>query len=143
MSFLGSMMGSMAGRMAVPAVALGGAGAYQSGALEQFGLPSMMPSHYEMEARVVSVERRCRLMGRRDGSLTRTAPMLCDRAVEMMRDASFKGFELRSETSATYVYYTKDGNGTLTGHMSGEGRHKGEVIRIRVDAKDHSKAVPI
>lgn len=144
MSFLGSFIGSLAGRAAVPVVAAAGFGAYKGGAFDSLPLPipGAGPSHFEMEARITGVERVCRLTFRQEGKLRRTQPMPCAQAVETLRDPVFRNYQLSVTREVTYVYYQPDGAGTFTGRLAvsegGEARayRINQIIPIRVDAKN-------
>lgn len=146
MSFLGSMVGSMAGRAAVPLVGAASFGVYKSGALEGMNIPGLAkpPSHFEMQARVVSVEERCRLRYRVDGKLRQTEPLDCYRAVEMLKRPAFKGSTIHKSEQVIYTYFSMDGKETLTGTLPAVKDARGrlyrtnDVINIRVDAKDPS-----
>lgn len=147
MSFLGSMMGGIAGRAAVPLVGIAGIGAYKSGTLEQYGLPTMgAPSHFEMQARVTSVEEACRLRYREAGKLRQTGAMPCNRAVDLLRKPEFVGYTIHKSIETRYAYYTLDGNSTHTGTLNsgadarGRPFQKNDVIEIRVDAKDPTRS---
>lgn len=145
MSFMGSFFGGMAARAAVPMVALGGAGAYKSGALDNLPIGQMLgtaPSHFEMDARIVSVSTGCRLLGRVNGTLQRTEAMNCTEAVNLLKTPAFIGYEVRPSEHVEYIYYTPDGQATLRGTISsatdsqGRAYRKGGVVKIRVDASD-------
>jgi hypothetical protein len=147
MSFLGSMMGGLAGRAAVPLVGVAGLGAYKSGSLEQFGLPAMSaPAHFEMQARVTSVEEACRLRYRDDGKLRQTKALPCHRAVALLRQADFVGYTIHKSVETKYTYYALDGKSTYTGVLVAEpgpvgpNYRKNDVINIRIDAKDPTRS---
>ena len=149
MSFIGSFFGGMAARAAVPMVALGGAGAYKSGALDNLPIGQMLgtaPSHYEMDARIVSVSTDCRLLGRVNGSLRRTQAMRCSEAVSLLKTPAFVGYEVTPSEYVEYIYYAPDGQNTLRGSISrsrdaqGRAYRKGGVVKIRVDAKDPQRS---
>ena len=148
MSFMGSMLGSIAGRAVLPVVGVAGIGAYNSGAMDGMSIPGMAasPSHYEMQARVTSVEHACRLRFREDGKLRQTEALDCTRAVSMLKQPNFAGYALHKSEQVTYVYYSMDGQSTMTGTLQGAQKANGrayqrnDVINIRVDSKDHSKS---
>jgi len=148
MSFFGSMMGSMAGRAAVPVMGAASFGAYQSGALDGMNIPGMAkpPSHYEMQARITDVSEACRLRYRVEGKLRQTEALDCYRAVEMLKRPQFIGSTLHKSERVTYSYYSMDGQSTLQGTLpsskdrNGRLFRKNDVINIRIDAKDPSKS---
>ena len=128
MSFLGSMLGSLAGRAALPVMGAASYGAYQSGALDGIDIPGMAkaPSHYEMQARIVDVQEACRLRYRTEGKLRQTEPVDCYRAIEMLKRPQFLGSTIHKSERVTYAYYSMDGQstlkGTLTSVKDGNGR---------------------
>ena len=143
MSFIGSFMGGMAARAAVPVVAAAGFGAYQGGAFETLpiSLPGTGPSHYDMSARIVGIERVCRLTFRKDGQLNRTSPMDCRQAVQALTQPVFRNYQLQSTLEIDYRYYAPDGEQTLLDSVSlpdaGNVPYRvNDVIQIRVNAKN-------
>lgn len=143
MSFMGTLMGNLAARMAFPLMAAGGFAAYKGGAFEGMDLPigPSSPSHYEMSARIVSIESACQLEFMSDGKVQRTQPMACPQAVNALKNPSFRGYQIIPTERATYIYYAPDGESTLKGYVEGttdaQGRpyKRGDVIQIRVDPK--------
>jgi len=148
MSFMGTMLGSIAGRAALPLMGAAGFGAYKSGALEGMNIPGMpsAPSHYEMQARIVNVEHTCNLRFRVDGKLRQTETMNCARAVDLMKRPDFIGYTLHKSERVTYSYYAPDGQSTLTGTLrsakssTGEQYRTNDVINIRISASDPSQS---
>lgn len=148
MSFFGSMMGSLIGRAALPVVGIAGIGAYNSGYLNDLPIPgkTAAPSHFEMQARIIDVERACRLRYTTGGKLRQTEALDCTRAVEMLKRPDFVGYTVHKSERVTYSYYTPSGQSTLTGTLprakdaSGRAYRKNDVITIRIDAKDPTKS---
>ncbi len=148
MSFMGSMLGSIVGRAAVPVVGVAGLGAYNSGALEGMNIPGLPsgPSHYEMQARVINIDESCNLRFRVDGKLRQTEAMDCLRAVDLLKRPEFVGYTVHKAERVTYSYYAMDGKSTLVGTIrnvrdaSGRRYQKNDVIDIRINARDPSKS---
>jgi len=148
MSFMGSMLGSIAGRAAVPLMGAASFGAYKSGALEGVNIPGMAasPSHFEMQARVTSVEQACNLRFRVDEKLRQTEEMDCYRAVDLLKRPDFVGYTVHKSERVTYSYYSPDGQSTLTGTLrsskskSGRRYQKNDVIKIRISSRDPSQS---
>lgn len=148
MSFMGSMLGTLVGRLFLPAAAVGGVGAYKMGALDGMAIPGMAtaPSHYQMQARVTSIDNSCRLRFRTDGKLRQTEAMSCSHAIGMLKKPEFANYTLHKSEQVTYSYYSMDGKSTLTGTLSsgrdanGRPYQRNDVINIRVDSGDQSKS---
>ena len=147
MSFFGSMMGGMVGRALMPLTAAAGFGAYKTGAVDPATLfGPVAPAAFEMEARVVSVERSCRLRLKQDGRLRQTQAMPCTDAAALARTGDFSGWHVVTSDAVSYIYYAPDGRTTLQGRFNDIGeRHgrtyrAGSVIGISVDAKDPTKS---
>ncbi len=148
MSFLGSMVGTMMGRLVLPAAAVGGVGAYKTGALDGMSIPGLAsaPAHYEMQARVTRVDNTCHLRFRSNGTLQQTEALDCHRAVEMLKTPDFSGYTLHKSERITYSYYAMDGNSTLNGTLNsgrdanGRPYRRNDVINIRVSSKNPSKS---
>lgn len=148
MSFMGTMLGSIAGRAAIPLIAAGGFGAYKSGAMNGLPIPGMAPapSHFEMQARITNVKNACHLRYRANGKLRQTEALECDRAVSMLQKPDFAGYSLHKAEQVTYSYFSMDGTSTLHGTINrghdanGRRYRKNDVITIRVDSSDHSKS---
>lgn len=146
MSFFGTMMGNLAARAVLPLVAVGGYGAYKTGALEGVDIPGMAkgPSHYEMQARITNVSNSCRLRFRTDGKLRQTEALDCNRAVSMLKQPDFADYTLYKSEEVTYSYYSMDGTQTLVGTLNGSRDARGrpyqrnDVINIRVSTKNPS-----
>ena len=148
MSFMGSMMGSIVGRAAVPLMGAASFGAYKSGALEGIPLPGVAaaPSHYEMQARITNVEQMCNLRVRVEGKLRQTDAVDCSRAVSLLQRPEFVGYEIHKSDRVVYSYYAPDGQSTMTGVLksatdrAGRRYQKNDVINIRINARDPSKS---
>lgn len=148
MSFMGSMMGSIAGRAAVPMMGAASFGAYKSGALEGMNIPGMpaAPTHYEMQARVTNIDQSCALRIRVDGRLRQTEAVDCSRAVDLLKRPEFVGYSVHKVNRVTYSYYAPDGQSTLIGTLhsatdaAGRRYQKNDVINIRISAHDPSKS---
>ena len=148
MSFMGTMLGSIAGRAALPLMGVAGFGAYKSGALDGMPIPGVTGSHshFEMQARVTKVEQHCNLRFREDGKLRQTEKLDCLRAVDLLKKPEFVGYTIHKSDRVIYSYYAPDGQSTLTGVLhpkntpSGRSYQKNDVINIRISAKDPSKS---
>lgn len=146
MSFFGTMMGNLAARAVLPLVAVGGYGAYKTGALDGMNIPGIAgsPSHYEMQARIVDVSNSCRLRFRQDGKLRQTEALNCNRAVSMLKQPNFANYSLHKSEEVTYSYYSMDGTQTLVGKLNsgydanGRAYQRNDVINIRVSTRDPS-----
>lgn len=151
MSFMGTMLGSIAGRAAVPLMGAASFGAYKSGALEGMNIPGMAgtPSHFEMQARVTKVEQACNLRFRVDGKLRQTEELDCVRAVDLLTRPEFVGYTVFKSERVTYSYYAPNGQMTLTGTLpsatapSGRRYQKNDIINIKVDSRDPAQSTVI
>jgi len=148
MSLMGSMVGTMMGRLVMPAAAVGSVGAYKTGALDGMSIPGMAsaPSHYEMQARVSSVDQTCHLRFREKGQLRQTEALDCTRAVDLLRQPKFVGYSLHKSELVTYHYYSMDGRSTLSGTLTsardaaGRPYRRNDVINIRVSSSNPAQS---
>ena len=110
--------------------------------------PAKSAKFLEVEARISDVTRQCRLLDMRGATITRTAPMPCFKAEEMLTRDAFAGFELQRVADIAYIYYAPDGKTVLKGSFSPKSGDEsqfrvGAVIDIRVDPRNPERSEPI
>lgn len=103
---------------------------------------------FEVTARISDVSRECRLLDLRGARVTRTQPMPCGQADEMVTRAEFEGFEVRRYAKIGYIYYAPDGKTVINGYFSppASGSREffvGSVIDIEVNAQNPELSRPI
>lgn len=102
------------------------------------------PDYFEVQGRISRIRVECRLIREKDGRMTRTEPLSCDRAHTALSYPQFADYTMNEARTATYIYYAMDGVNVLKGKMTARDNQRiGDVIGLRVDRGDQSKSTPI